>query len=168
MRVPSAGAYGRAKIGNREVVGFGMNGEYSYIDRCDFPFPAIRYRECTPDFMALREKERGDWRKLSLEEKRCLYRASFCQTFTEFEAPTSEWKSIIGWAMFWVGVSLWLFMFVHHFVYEEGPKSFSRENRIEQYYRQVAINNQPFTGNYRPPGAEYRVHDARRKTEEEE
>jgi hypothetical protein len=37
------------RIGNREVVGFGINGQPTYIDRVDFPMPAIRYKEVTPD-----------------------------------------------------------------------------------------------------------------------
>ena len=36
-------------IGKREVVGFGMNGSTSYLDRVDFPMPAIRYKEVTPE-----------------------------------------------------------------------------------------------------------------------
>jgi hypothetical protein len=39
----------KAVIGNREIVGFGMNGQPNYIDRVDFPLPAIRYKEVTPD-----------------------------------------------------------------------------------------------------------------------
>merc|ERR1739838_1160662 len=38
-----------AKIGNREVVGFGYNGDNNYVDRIDFPMPAIRFKENTPD-----------------------------------------------------------------------------------------------------------------------
>lgn len=37
------------KIGTREIVGFGWNGLPSYVDRTDFPFPAIRWREETPE-----------------------------------------------------------------------------------------------------------------------
>ena len=37
------------KIGSREVVGFGTNGVPNYLDRVDFPMPAIRYKEITPD-----------------------------------------------------------------------------------------------------------------------
>lgn len=33
-----------AKIGNREVVGYGLNGMPSYIDRPDVPAPAIRFK----------------------------------------------------------------------------------------------------------------------------
>lgn len=37
------------KIGNREIVGYGMNGEPSYMDLEDFPMPAVRFKEITPD-----------------------------------------------------------------------------------------------------------------------
>ena len=37
--------------GNREVVGFGINGTAFYIDRVDYPAPAIRYKEPTNDIV---------------------------------------------------------------------------------------------------------------------
>jgi hypothetical protein len=43
--------HGRSRIGNREVVGFGLNGQYSYQDRVDFPMPAVRFKENTPDIV---------------------------------------------------------------------------------------------------------------------
>lgn len=110
----SAQAEQLAKIGNRDVVGFGWNGEPIYQDRVDYPMPAIRFKENTPDvlvsrceltannvthyynFQALREKEKGDWKKLSIQEKKALYRASFCQTYSEMKYPTGEWKQHIG------------------------------------------------------------------------
>lgn len=39
-------------------------------------------------------------------------------------------------------------------VHTEAPKSFSEESRAAQYWRQEAINNQPFTGNYKPKNAD--------------
>ncbi|TOF75042.1 hypothetical protein CGJ15_27115, partial [Vibrio parahaemolyticus] len=69
-RQQTAAASTVSKIGNRDVVGFGMNGTPSYIDRVDFPMPAIRFKENTPDIQALREKEKEDWKKLTLEEKK--------------------------------------------------------------------------------------------------
>lgn len=36
-------------IGNREVVGYGFNGVANYADRVDYPMPAIRFKETTPD-----------------------------------------------------------------------------------------------------------------------
>jgi cytochrome c oxidase subunit 4 len=45
---------------------------------------------------ALREKEKGDWKKLSVQEKKALYRATFCQTFSEMKHPTGEFKMYFG------------------------------------------------------------------------
>jgi len=59
---------------------------------------------------ALREKEKGDWRKLTLEEKKALYRASFCMTFSEFTAPTGEWKSIVGLVCIFISFGLWIYV----------------------------------------------------------
>lgn len=52
--------------GKREVVGYGFNGNPVYVDRVDFPMPAIRWKETTPEIAALREKEKGDWKKLTI------------------------------------------------------------------------------------------------------
>lgn len=42
---------GRTKIGNRDVVGFGHNGTYMYQDNIQCIFPAIRFKENTPDIV---------------------------------------------------------------------------------------------------------------------
>lgn len=47
--MPSENHIYKDKIGTREIVGFGWNGLPAYADRTDFPFPAIRWREETPD-----------------------------------------------------------------------------------------------------------------------
>jgi len=39
------------KIGNRDVVGFGFNGEPCYVDRVDYPMPSLRFKENTPDVL---------------------------------------------------------------------------------------------------------------------
>lgn len=33
-----------------------------------------RFREDTPEILKVKEKEKGDWKKLSVEEKKLLYR----------------------------------------------------------------------------------------------
>lgn len=98
------------KIGDREIVGHGFNGEPSYIDCSECPFPAIRYKEVTPDIRVLREKEKGDWSKLSIQEKKLLYRTSFRQTFAEFEASLGDWKGCVGWACVFISIALWVFV----------------------------------------------------------
>lgn len=37
------------KVGNREVVGWGVNGEAAYHDHEAWPMPAVRFKEITPD-----------------------------------------------------------------------------------------------------------------------
>lgn len=68
--VQSQDFHGRADIGTRDVVGFGFNGSYIYYDHCAMPYPAIRFREETEEIKKLREKEKGDWNKLTLDEKK--------------------------------------------------------------------------------------------------
>ncbi|XP_015588827.1 cytochrome c oxidase subunit 4 isoform 1, mitochondrial [Cephus cinctus] len=136
----------KAVIGNREVVGFGMNGTESYIDRVDFPMPAIRYKENNPDIQALREKEKGDWKKLSIEEKKALYRASFCQTFAEINAPTGRWKSSIGVILMGISGALWLFIFMKKFVYPPLPVTFEEERQLAQLERMKILEVNPITG----------------------
>lgn len=45
---------GKGKIGNRDIVGFGINGEYTYVDHIAFPMPAVRWRENTPEVVVSR------------------------------------------------------------------------------------------------------------------
>jgi hypothetical protein len=62
------------RIGQREIVGYGRNGEPSYFDAPDCPCPAVRWREDTPEIKKLREKAKGDWSKMTVEEKKaCKY-----------------------------------------------------------------------------------------------
>lgn len=44
------------KIGSRDIVGFGWNGLPTYADRSDFPLPAIRWREETPEITVEKSK----------------------------------------------------------------------------------------------------------------
>ncbi|KAK0079078.1 hypothetical protein PV326_008938, partial [Microctonus aethiopoides] len=134
------------KYGNREIVGYGMNGEAAYMDLEDFPMPAIRFKETTPDIQVVKNKEKGDWKKLSIEEKKILYRASFCQTFAEINAPTGEWKSIAGVVFFGLGISLWMYMFCKHYIYPPLPSSFSEEAQLAQLERMKLLNVNPIWG----------------------
>ena len=68
--VQSNQMHNRALIGSRDVVGFGFNGSYYYFDATDMPYPAIRFREETDEIKKLREKEKDDWNKLTIYEKK--------------------------------------------------------------------------------------------------
>ena len=76
-------------------------------------------------------KEKGDWKKMTLEEKKALYRASFCQTLVEIEAPMGEWKSISGTVLMVVTLDMWGFIWMREFVYGPLPESITNEDRIK-------------------------------------
>jgi hypothetical protein len=54
------------------------------------PFPAIRWQEVTPEVAALQKKEHGDWKSLSVEEKKeCIIKFS-----TNFHKTHFDYLSI--------------------------------------------------------------------------
>lgn len=134
------------KIGNRDIVGYGWNGTACYADRVDYPMPAVRFRENTPEILALREKEKGDWKKLSLEEKKALYRASFCQTFAELKAPSGEWKQHIGAALIFASLAIMIAVWMNVYVYDEMPVTFDEEHQKAQLKRMIDLEINPVVG----------------------
>lgn len=47
----------RKLIGEREIVGHGPNSQPNYLDHPSFPFPAIRFREPTPELLVSSHSE---------------------------------------------------------------------------------------------------------------
>jgi len=137
---------GRECIGNREVVGYGFNGSYIYADHFAVPFPAIRFREVTPDVQHIKEKELKDWKKLTIDEKKTLYRISFCQTYAEMAAPSGEWKFLVGSTLFFVSLGVWMYIWLKVYVYPPLPKSFALSERQDQLRRMIDLRVDPITG----------------------
>lgn len=136
----------RSRIGNRDWVGFGKSGDAYYADDPQYPYPAIRFKENSNELLALKEKEKGDWRKLTIEEKKILYRASFRQTFSEIFAPNGEWKIVIGWTLICVSLGLWLFIAEKMFVYPKRPDTFSEEKRAILLRQMLVQMHSPLSG----------------------
>jgi cytochrome c oxidase subunit 4 len=134
------------KIGKREVVGFGVNGGLNYSDQEDYPMPAVRWREENNEIRALREKEKGDWSKLTIEEKKALYRASFCQTFSEMNAPTGEWKLYVAGVLGAFACACWLYMGMRAFILQPLPDSFKPENQAIQLRNMIELQVNPIDG----------------------
>ncbi|XP_044745686.1 cytochrome c oxidase subunit 4 isoform 1, mitochondrial-like [Coccinella septempunctata] len=135
------------RVGNREVVGYGWNGEPNYGDRSLFPFPSIRYKEPTQEILALREREKGNWKLLSKEDKKALYRASFCQTFAEFSTPRpGGFCEVIGWTLMWLSVGLWISIGIQYYVNPELPDSFTPTRKRAQMRRQILLQVDPVFG----------------------
>lgn len=135
----AATVYTLEKLGKREIVGYGANGQYGYQDRLDFPMPAIRFREPDEKICAIREKERCDWKKMNIEEKKALYRYSFCQTFAEMKAPTGEWKIPIG-VGFWACTLGYIYVLVcNTYLCPPYPDTFEPERRRAQLKRMLDL-----------------------------
>lgn len=134
------------KLGNRDIVGYGWNGSYGYMDREEFPCPPVRFRENTDEILALREKEKGDWKNLSVEEKKTLYRASFCQTFAELKAPTGEWKAIVAATIAGIAVTGWLLIWIKKYVYLELPGTITEEWKEKQTEQMIRQRQNPIEG----------------------
>jgi cytochrome c oxidase subunit 4 len=134
------------KLGNRDIVGYGWNGYPSYMDRPEFPCPAVRFRENSKEVLALRAKEKGDWKSLSLDDKKSLYRASFRQTFSEMHAPSGEWKVILGFVLIAVSVTGLTFTLVKHYVLPPMPETITREWQEAQVERMIKQRQGPVDG----------------------
>ncbi|XP_037897307.1 cytochrome c oxidase subunit 4 isoform 1, mitochondrial-like [Glossina fuscipes] len=104
----------------------------------------IRFCEGGDELCALREKEKGDWNKLTLDEIKKLYRGSFCQTFAEIHAPTGQWKLVVGIA-FWAMAIAFLMTVLTQFS-EASPESFEEDNRQARLKRMIALEMNPITG----------------------
>ncbi|XP_023292338.2 cytochrome c oxidase subunit 4 isoform 1, mitochondrial-like [Lucilia cuprina] len=137
--------YTNTMCGKREYVGFGVNGAPIYVDLVDFPMPAIRFQEPSPEICALRKKEEEDWKKLSKDEIKRLYRYSFCRTFAEMKAPTGEWKLHLGIALWACTIGL-LFCYTVNVYHQDLPDTFAEDRRQAQLKRIIALEMNPITG----------------------
>ncbi|PAA82871.1 hypothetical protein BOX15_Mlig031254g3 [Macrostomum lignano] len=134
------------QVGRREWVGHGRGGMPNYFDCLMFPYPAIRFREWDSAYEALRQKEKGDWNNLSIEDKKKLYRHSFRYTFSELEAPTGRWKLSIGILMLvFSGASLTM-LFIKKVFTPAFPKSFDEEWMMRSMWKQIMIGFNPVQG----------------------
>lgn len=141
VHVPGGGEFQpfpvQTEIGKREVVGFGVNGTESYVDTAQAPFPAIRFKEESPEIAKIIAKEKGDWKKLTLEEKKALYRHSFCQTFAELHEPTGAWKKILGMTLATISLAIWAMVWMKMFVYDLQPKTITDEEHVKGVIRKM-------------------------------
>merc|ERR1712127_27265 len=127
------------RIGDREIVGFGINGHPSYFDQPAHPMPAVRWAEDSAEIAALRTKAKGDWSTLSVEEKKILYRADFRSSISETCAPNGEWKFTMGFVLGAIGLSAWIYLGVRSIIYDyPRPVTNSLEHQARVAERMIA------------------------------
>ncbi|KAH9280799.1 BolA-like protein 3 [Echinococcus granulosus] len=134
-------------IGNREIVGFGRNGNPQYLDDPRFPYPSIRFRENDDVFEALRKKELGDWKNLTIDEKKLLYRHSFRMTLAETMAPHPRWKLSVAWACFLMSAAMLYLSFVKSVVLNLPTMKYAQKDYKEALlYRRLYSRDGPIDG----------------------
>jgi len=124
------------KVGNRDIVAEGINSTPFYVDLTIIPMAAVRFGENTPEVLARREKEKGDWKALSLEDKKAIYRDNFCQTFSEIRAPTGEWKVMLTGVLSAIAISGVMLVLFKKYVLPPLPASINeswQHKQLEQY-----------------------------------
>merc|ERR1712241_1332568 len=94
----------------------------------------------------LREKEKGDWKKMTIEEKRVLYRASFCSTLAEMTAPTGEWKRVAGYVLIALGISLWMVIWTQKFVIPGGLRTLEPQYIKANIQKRIDMEMGPIEG----------------------
>ncbi|KAM9785888.1 LOW QUALITY PROTEIN: cytochrome c oxidase subunit 4 isoform 2, mitochondrial-like [Neosynchiropus ocellatus] len=118
-----------------------------YSDALDVPLPDRPYNmDLTPAQMSLKQKEKGPWGQLSKEEKVALYRLKFNQTYAEMKRPSSEWKTVIGCAFFFFGLTGLVVWWQSVFVYPARPKTFDKEWQAKQLKRMLDMRIGPVEG----------------------
>ncbi|KJH49923.1 cytochrome c oxidase subunit IV [Dictyocaulus viviparus] len=138
--------WGPEKAAGREYVGFGFNGDYAYVDRLDYWYPSIRFRKDDDTIRPIRKKELGDWKNLSLEDKKLLYRYSFKQTLAEFEAPSGYWKVVLACVLSVISLATLYATFISVYVFPEIPGTFQDEYKEAELKKTLVLRKGDFLG----------------------
>merc|ERR1711992_72022 len=104
------------EIGNREVVGYGNCGQENYVDHIHYPFPAIRFKEDTGEIAKLREKEKGEWKKVS------------------------------GYVLIALGISLWMVIWTQKFAIPGGLRTLEPEYIKANIQKRIDMEMGPIEG----------------------
>ncbi|XP_057237412.1 cytochrome c oxidase subunit 4 isoform 1, mitochondrial [Malurus melanocephalus] len=119
----------------------------AYVDRRDVPLPEVAFvRNLSAQQQALKEKEKASWSALSVDEKVQLYRIKFNETYAEMNKGTNEWKTILGGALFFLGLTGVILIWQKHFMYPPIPHTFSEEWLSAQTKRMLDMRVNPVEG----------------------
>ncbi|VDN00928.1 unnamed protein product [Thelazia callipaeda] len=136
----------KQRIGQREIVG-PSSGGYHFIDSTDRPYPPLRFRADDDIIKPIREKEKGDWKNLTIEEKKLLYRYSFRRTQAELLGWNYYWKMYWAYTLIWISIGLaFLGVLKHYSKLFSFPPQVPTMNDDWKHYtmRNILILEKPF------------------------
>ncbi|KAM4614327.1 cytochrome c oxidase subunit 4 isoform 1, mitochondrial [Discoglossus pictus] len=118
-----------------------------YVDRRAEPLPDIAFLDSlTADQKVLKEKERGTWSSLSATDKLGLYRIKFNQSYAEMNKGSSEWKTIVGGVLIFIGFSAFIILWQRKYVFGEVPHTLSDDWVAKQTKRMLDMRINPVEG----------------------
>uniref|UniRef100_A0A667XPJ2 Cytochrome c oxidase subunit 4 n=1 Tax=Myripristis murdjan TaxID=586833 RepID=A0A667XPJ2_9TELE len=118
-----------------------------YNCRLDTPLPDVPFvRELTNQQRALKEKEKGDWRSLTKEEKLALYRLTHQFSYAEMRQGSSEWKTVLGGVFIMLGFSGLLLWWQRVYVYGPVPRTLTPDWTEKQTQRMIDMRVNPVHG----------------------
>ncbi|XP_004584127.2 cytochrome c oxidase subunit 4 isoform 1, mitochondrial [Ochotona princeps] len=119
----------------------------SYVDRRDYPLPDVAHvKQLSAGQKALKEKEKAPWGSLTRDEKVELYRIQFNESFAEMNRGTSEWKTVVGAALFFIGFTALVLIWEKHYVYGPIPHTFDKDWVAMQTKRMLDMKVGPIHG----------------------
>lgn len=119
----------------------------AYVDRRDYPLPDVAHvKHLSASQKALKEKEKASWSSLSMDEKVELYRIKFKESFAEMNRRSNEWKTVVGTAMFFFGITALIIMWEKRYVYGPLPQTFDKEWVAMQTKRMLDMKVNPIQG----------------------
>ncbi|XP_077839481.1 cytochrome c oxidase subunit 4 isoform 1, mitochondrial isoform X2 [Macaca mulatta] len=119
----------------------------AYVDRRDYPLPDVAHvKHLSASQKALKEKEKASWSSLSMDEKVELYRIKFKESFAEMNRRSNEWKTVVGTAMFFIGITALVIMWEKLYVYGPLPQTFDKEWVAMQTKRMLDMKVNPIQG----------------------
>merc|ERR1712211_214347 len=117
-----------------------------YVDSVMSPFPVIRFKEDKGEIAVLREKEKGDWKKLTLEEKSPVP-GIFLPNPGRSGGTHWRVEINIGCVLISVSVGLWGYLWMKAYVYPPSPETITNEEKMKaQIDRMIAMRVNPFEG----------------------
>ncbi|XP_033001506.1 cytochrome c oxidase subunit 4 isoform 1, mitochondrial-like [Lacerta agilis] len=119
----------------------------AYNDRRGVPLPEIEFTtSLSLEQKSLKEKGKASRTALSSAEKVALYRIKFNETFAEMNKGSSEWKTVFGGALFFIGLAAFVVIWQRMYVFGPIPHTFTDEWKAMQTKRMLDMRVNPVQG----------------------
>lgn len=123
------------------------NINYDFFETPYNPLPLVpRTIGFDGEMKVLKEKEKGDWKNLSLEERMDLYNMYFSKSMADMNRETDEHKSVYGAVAILMGFGFFMYWFTNKFVLPPPPRSTDPEWCYASIKRQLQLHSDPITG----------------------